>query len=81
MTKLWILESRGGLKPRQDPWRGYLNQTYCMVIRAETEEDARAIATEHAHSEGGKAWADHKLSSCKELLPSGEPGIVVRENS
>jgi len=68
--KLWLLELIG-----------YSSYDYALgfVIRAETEEDAREQAQEHAGDEGYKAWADKERSSCIELEAEGELGVILRD--
>ena len=70
--KLWLL------KPYED-WEPWFDKAFGFVIRAETEEAARAIASENAGDEGGTPWLLSSHTSCVELLPEGESGLVLRD--
>ena len=50
-----------------------------LVVRAESEADARRIATEEApgYSHRPEWWTDASRTACVELTPEGEPGIVI----
>jgi len=50
-----------------------------FIIRAESEEQARAIAAANCGDEGAAAWTDPALSTCEILQPSGEAGIIMRD--
>lgn len=82
--KLWLLRPVDGLrtfKGRPNPWYPWYNKCFGFVIRAETEKDARKIAAEDCRNEGESAWMDVRYSTCKELLPNGEAGIIIEDFS
>lgn len=78
--KLWLLRPCQ-YDDRTDwtgPWEAFYDCHFGFVIRAETEEEARAMANTQAGDEG-KAWADPNLADCTELLPDGSPGLVIED--
>lgn len=78
--KLWHLKSNGpGAKSVSDsnPWNF---SSQCMnecVIRAESEEAARAIASIHAGGEGSDPWFDPHYTSCSELEVDGVSEFII----
>lgn len=61
-----------------------------MVVRADSEEDARSMAQEQGGEEVARrrkprvqeetpAWTDARYSTCEELLPEGKPGWIVAD--
>jgi hypothetical protein len=67
------------------------DQTWSAVVRAETVEAAREImahgkftlrgsggfeSTYHG-LEGPEPWLDAARSTCEELAPEGEPGVII----
>ncbi len=69
--KLWIMERlKGGPKIGYDEYASF-------VIRAKTEEDARAFAAANAGGESGKIWLNARLSSCETLKAQGVAGVVL----
>ena len=76
--KLWRLECHYDLAP----WRGNWDVVEEFVIRAETEKQARRLAT----SRGGKelevepaAWLSRRFSTCEEIAIEGTPTLIARE--
>lgn len=77
--KLWILKAN---KKVLD-WDSFDS----FVVKAQTERDAREIAQENGATEcdigtgynikRGPFWLESQYSSCKELKPTGKPGIVL----
>jgi hypothetical protein len=49
--KLWLLKPRRDLPSGDDPWALEWDKAWGFVVRAETEEDARRIATENGLGE------------------------------
>lgn len=47
-----------------------------VVVRAETEAEARRLAAEYDGAPYRNRWLDPALTSCAELLPSGEAGVI-----
>ena len=92
--KLWLLRARKDLPTSSDgygvdnPWSPWYDKTFGFVVRAETEADARSIATENAGNEishlnegVGTAWLDAKYSTCVELTTDGEPGLIIEDHA
>lgn len=50
-----------------------------FVIRAESEEEARAIAAENSGDEEPWTWTDPEYSKCEILQPDGDAGIILRD--
>jgi hypothetical protein len=48
-----------------------------MVIRAESEPEARQIAGTHAGNEGSYCWQDHERTSCEELIANAAEAFVI----
>lgn len=49
-----------------------------FVIRASSEEKARAIAAVYCGCEGGSFWMDESQSTCTKLSSRGDRGVVLR---
>lgn len=89
--KLWLLHPMDGLAKNDNPWEPWYDKAFGFVVRSETEEEARKFAHEQAGDEnrgvflGGKIadtnspWLDAKYSTCTELLPEGEAGVVMQD--
>lgn len=54
------------------------NQKSAMVVRAKTEDDARALAQENAGKEGREAWERSK-ADVTPLRPSGEREVILED--
>lgn len=81
--KLWLLRPIDG----DALWEPWYDKAFGFVVRAETEADARALALTESGEEtfallsadpDRPAWTSAH-STCVELLPDGEPGIVLRD--
>lgn len=59
-----------GLQPLYDAAWGF-------VIRAETEDRARELASEQACDEGAKQWMSPQSSTCVELTVEGDEEVVI----
>jgi hypothetical protein len=74
--KLWLL------KPI-DPnvaWADNLwDVSVGFVIRAETEDRARALAAEHCGDEGSGVWIDPLETKCGELLIDGPEHVILQD--
>lgn len=87
--KLWLLRPVGyGLEDgweRDTPWAGWYDKAFGFVVRAETEQDARGYAELYSGDEclwtRPCAWLDPELATCVELLPDGDPGLVIMDYS
>lgn len=84
--KLWILKPAKDFAvclPRVgDPWGNCWDCYLGFVVRAETELDARKIASQARGGDESRAvnvWLDEKYTICGELLASGDPGIVMSD--
>ncbi len=87
--KLWIL--RPIEKKGDNPWNPWYNKAFGFVVRAATEEKARAIA----HGEAGDEnrgeflsekiantkgpWLDAKYSTCEILTDKGDEGLIMQD--
>ena len=69
--KLWLL-TRFSDKPVYDVCDGF-------VVRATDEKAAREFAAGHCGDEGADTWRLSEQSSCIELSPNGDPGIVIQD--
>lgn len=92
--KLWLLrpiEYEDGDTPDQ-LWIPQWDRAFGFVVRAETESEARAIAQANAGDEASerhiawlglsaatRAWTSAEHSTCVELVPDGQPGVVIRD--
>lgn len=87
--RLWKLAKRVESDPTGKIW----GSCRAFVIREENEEDARRRAY-YESSEYGSigdnstalditdaevAWLDPLLTTCEELLPNGDPSVIVRD--
>lgn len=70
--RLWLLRPVTGWKPWYDSAFGF-------VVRAETEERARHIASTEAGDEGSVVWFDPAKTTCVELQAAGPEEIVLRD--
>jgi hypothetical protein len=94
--KLWLLRPRDAPLPDSwdpvnvpDPWEPWYDKAFGFVIRAETEEDARRIASSHSGAETdvqpwpeeavADAWTNPKYSTCTELVAEGGAGEIIRD--
>ncbi len=79
-AKLWLLRPVEGLPKDDNPWHPWCDKAHGFVIRTETEEEARKMANEDGKPEvgpQGDPWLDAKYSSCVELTPEGEAGVII----
>ncbi len=80
--KLWILRPRKDLLEQDNLWKPWYDKVLGFVVRAETEEQARGYADKKAEGEnddGDRPWLDPNMSTCNELTPEGEEGVVMRD--
>lgn len=85
--KLWILKSRDDLKAGDDPWDLPLGCNIELIVRADSEEQARQVAHENGRDEntawqvsGVKTktpWLDSAYTRCDILDQHGEPGVIL----
>jgi hypothetical protein len=67
--KLWILKAKNESSVAYDNFDGF-------VIRAENSRKARLVASAKAGGSESDIWLHPRMSSCKELSPSGKSSIV-----
>ena len=89
--RLWLLRPVDGLKKNDNPWAPWYDKAFGFVVRAETEDEARALAHADAGDENrneflgrkvadtNQPWKDAKYSTCVELLPKGAAGVVMKD--
>jgi len=73
--KLWILEP----VEDSDKWMPWYDKAFGFIVRAECEEDARAIAANDHRDEGKEAWLSNESSTCQQLTDEGEPEMVMSD--
>lgn len=79
--KLWLLRAREDIDIETSPWNSPYNKNFGFVIRAQTEEDARAVANGGAYDENafGEVWLDSEFTNCDELLVDGLAGAIISD--
>lgn len=50
-----------------------------FVIRAESEDKARAVAAANCGDEGPDCWTDPLCSTCELVEPDGPEGVILRD--
>lgn len=76
MMKLWLLKP---VNDRAAPWDPWFDKAFGFVVRAETEDAARLLASKDAGDEGSECWLASDLALCGELTDAGAPEVVLRE--
>jgi len=66
--KLYILKAIYGIEDFS-PW---FDKSFGHLVRAESEIDARAIASRHCGDEGVEPWLNESKTTCEELTSDGE---------
>lgn len=59
-----------------DPWHDRDGLHYLFIIRADTEESARNLASKRANKHTAALWLDCKQTTCKQLTSRGKEGII-----
>ena len=93
--KLWLITPKEGLSSDDNPWYPWYNKCFGMVIRAETEEEARELATDDSCDECEttnygcvpwtrkdiykNAWRYSRYSDCVELEQDGEAKTILMD--
>lgn len=75
--KLWVLRPNKSLKYLDEPWKPWHDKVYGFVVRAETEKEARKLASNLCGDEGEDAWLSDKFSTCEELTTAGNPRVIM----
>ena len=70
--KLWILQPI-------EPWDPWYDRAFGFVVRAQTEQEARVLASTEAGDEGGSSWQDEDKTTCYELTAEGFSCVVLRD--
>jgi hypothetical protein len=73
---LWIIRPIGVSAGHWEPW---YDKSFGFVVVADTEEEARALASDYAGDEGSAVWLDDTETSCEVLDDDGEPRVVIRD--
>ena len=68
--KLWLIQ-------RIDKDSVSYDEYDAFVIRAETEQEVRHIASGKHGDEGGHVWEDSAITSVTELLVEGEAEVIL----
>ncbi|KKN87005.1 hypothetical protein LCGC14_0262740 [marine sediment metagenome] len=72
--KLWLFKGKEDLPEDDNPWQPGWDEDHGFVVRAEDEE----IATTYIRQESAYyGWKYEKYYTVEELLPAGDPGIIV----
>lgn len=81
MMRLWLLRPVGNwYSTPPAAWNPWYDKTFGFVVRAETEQQARAIASKESSDEGCNAWLDVWQSDCIELTTDGDEGVVIQDH-
>jgi len=91
--KLWVLRPRLEVLEREaHPWTPPFDKTMAVLVRAETEADARGLAQTNAGNEGQgiyarwglsedelaeDVWLESEWTICNELTAEGDPGVIL----
>lgn len=75
--KLFILRPRENLNRESNPWEPWYDKTFGLVVRAESEERARALASTDESMKD--AWLSSDCSSCVELQSAGIEEIIIKD--
>lgn len=92
-ARLWLLHPHAEVLAREShPWRPWFDKVFGIVVRAESEGQARALAQSAAGTEGlgiyrrlgcsdeaivAGVWLDPAYTACDELEAVGPVGIVL----
>ena len=84
--KLWLLRPQEDLEEDDNPWRIWYDKVFGFVVRAENEEEARALITDDDWGSEVRAlkskinpWIDPHYSRCEELTAKGDVEIIMRD--
>lgn len=65
------------IRPIRD-WTPWYDTADGFIVRAESEEEARQLASSDAGCEGEKVWLDPKETVCEVLSDAGKSKIIIR---
>ena len=90
--KLWILEPREEFSHtgQPNPWDPYCDSVIGLVVRADSEESARALADKNGGAEtdsfhrrvgvpGCGPWLRPEYSTCTELSVDGPACVILKD--
>jgi hypothetical protein len=58
-------------------WDPPYDKCHGVVVRAETEQQARTYASTKAMDEGRSVWLSSQHTTCEEITQNGEPGVII----
>jgi len=86
--KFWILEPID-TESEDSPWNPWYDKFFGFVVAAETETQARQLAQNSGGrelhddiplgQEPRKLWLDASMTTCSEIIPSGEARVVMSD--
>ena len=83
---LWLLKARDTLEYGNDPWSPWYDKTFGMVIRADSEKEAREVGQHKCkHNDECKEgittepWIDENYSTCIQLSYEGEKKVILED--
>ena len=78
--KLWLLRPQENQTENGGLWNPWYDKCFGMVVRSEDEMSAREMAAGLDCSDlPAFAWTNPKLSTCTELTPEGEEGVIMED--
>ena len=78
--KLYLLRPIDlGTDQINDLWKPWYDKAFGFVVRAETEEKARELASDRCGDEGRHAWLNSEYSTCIQLQEEGEEEVIIYE--
>ncbi len=91
VRRLWLLRPVDGLPDNNNPWEPWYDKSFGFVVCADSEDEARQMAHKGAGDENRgeflssktadtqQPWMDAKYSTCIELTPAREKGVVIED--
>ena len=76
---LWLLRPKNEGET-SGLWFRWYDKTFGFVVRAETEEQARILASHKCGDEGKEAWLKEEHSNCIELSEEGESEVIIEDH-
>jgi len=73
--KLWLVSAIDE-HPTWEPW---YDKLFGVVVRAGNERIARNLAFKESGAEPQEAWLDPHQTTCVELRPTGETGVILKD--
>lgn len=84
--RFWLLEAVKG----DELWKPWYDKCFRVVVRAESEEQARFLAQKEGSDETGDwfakkngasfpAWTGVEHSTCVELPPDEDPKVIIQD--